>query len=195
MHGHGIEPLGEGVTQRDAFLAVRRRDTDLDQFVRGERAIGFRDQFLRDAGVADAYDGVQDVRPGFQVGPFASREGDRHRRIVAAPRQPNAAFQGHTSIDMPVLSEHARFVLERMEPDRHYDVHDVRAFVPDASVEGIREIMHELWVNRDVERIASSGWRRHRSAAGQKGTAGAKPVKLVKPEDLFDHDTFEDFFR
>jgi hypothetical protein len=65
---------------------------------------------------------------------------------------------------MYALSKDARFILDRMEPDRCYESLDLRAFVPDTSAEGLREVMHELWVNRQVERVGYSGGRRHRSA-------------------------------
>jgi hypothetical protein len=65
---------------------------------------------------------------------------------------------------MYALSKDAGFILDRMEPDRCYESLDLRAFVPDTSAEGLREVMHELWVNRQVERVGYSGWRRHRSA-------------------------------
>jgi hypothetical protein len=99
---------------------------------------------------------------------------------------------------MHTLSKAARFVLDRMEPDRRYDVLDLRAFVPNASAEGLREVMHELWINRQIERVGYSGWQRHRPAPGHLGVAPAadlRQTKVVKPEDLFDHDTFPDFFR
>ena len=109
---------------------------------------------------------------------------------------------------MHALSKNARLILDRMEGDRRYEVVDLRAFVPDASAEGLREVMHELWINRQVERVGYSGWRRHRSAPGHQGPVDAQPdalgvapdsgfgqTKVVKPEDLFDHDTFPDFFR
>jgi hypothetical protein len=109
---------------------------------------------------------------------------------------------------MHALSKDARFILDRMEGDRRYEVGDLRAFVPDASAEGLREVMHELWINRQVERVGYSGWRRHRSAPGDQGPLDAQPdvrgvapdsgfrqTKVVKPQDLFDHDTFQDFFR
>ena len=108
---------------------------------------------------------------------------------------------------MHALSKDARFILDRMEGDRRYEVLDLRDFVPDASAEGLREVMHELWINRHVERVGHSGWRRHRSAAGNQGPldaqregrgaapdSGLRQTKVVKPEDLFDHDTFRDFF-
>ena len=63
------------------------------------------------------------------------------------------------------LSENASLILGRMEPDCRYDLKELRAFVPDTSVERLREVMHELWVSRQVERVGYSGWRRHQSAA------------------------------
>lgn len=68
---------------------------------------------------------------------------------------------------MLALSEDARSILDRMEMDRYYDASDLRAFVPDASAEGLREVMHELWVNRHVERVGYSGWRRQHSTPVQ----------------------------
>jgi hypothetical protein len=109
---------------------------------------------------------------------------------------------------MHALSKDARFILDRMEPDRDYEALDLRALLPDASAEGFREVMHELWVNRHVERVGYSGWQRHRSAPAHEGPVntqhddqGVAPVsalrqiKVVKPEDLFDHGSFADFFR
>ena len=108
---------------------------------------------------------------------------------------------------MHALSKVARFVLDRMEPGRHYETLELRAFAPDASVEALREVMHELWVDRQVERVGYSGWQRHRSAppherpvdaqldARYVGEARFRQTKVVKPEDLFDHDSFTDFFR
>jgi hypothetical protein len=108
---------------------------------------------------------------------------------------------------MHALSKIARFVLDRMEPDRHYEMLELRALVPDASADGLREVMHELWVDRQVERVGYSGWQRHRSApphdrsvdaqldARHAARAGFGQTKVVKPEDFFDHDSFTDFFR
>jgi len=93
------------------------------------------------------------------------------------------------------LSEHATFILESMEPDRLYKPADLRAFLPDASVEVLREIMHELWIDRQVERVGPSGWRRHRSVPRQRPEPTSLEVQVVKPEDLFDHEPFADFFK
>jgi hypothetical protein len=109
---------------------------------------------------------------------------------------------------MQALSTLARFILDRMEPDRHYFASDLRAFVPNASAERLGEVMHELWVNRQVERVGYAGWQRHPSAPPNQKPVGAQrdardvaavsgrgQTKVVKPEDLFDHAVFEDFFR
>jgi hypothetical protein len=96
---------------------------------------------------------------------------------------------------MGPLSEHATFILESMEPDRRYEAQDLRAFVPDASVERLHEIMHELWINRQVERVGYSGWRRHRSAPPHRPQPVSREIQVVKPEDLFDYGTFADFFK
>ena len=111
-------------------------------------------------------------------------------------------------ITMQPLSALARFIRDRMEPDRHYEALDLRALVPDASAERLGEVMHELWVNRQVERVGFSGWQRHRSAPPNEQrvdtqpdvpdvapVSGCRQTKVVKPEDLFDHALFEDFFR
>ena len=99
---------------------------------------------------------------------------------------------------MHPLSEKARFIVDRMEPDRPYQPSDLRALAPGASVESLREVMHELWVNRQVERVGYAGWQRHRSAPplhAATSKSPAKQTKHVKPEDLFDHSTFAGFFK
>jgi hypothetical protein len=93
------------------------------------------------------------------------------------------------------LSEHAAFILESMEPHRLYKPVDLRALLPDASMEVLREIMHELWIDRQVERDGYSGWRRHLSVSRQRPQPGSVEVQVVKPEELFDHDPFADFFK
>ena len=96
---------------------------------------------------------------------------------------------------MHPLSESARFILDRMEPDRRYDAQDLRGFAPDASGERLREIMHELWIGRQVERDGYSGWRRHRSAPPHVSHSVSREIESVKPEDLFDYRAFADFFK
>lgn len=96
---------------------------------------------------------------------------------------------------MHSLSGDAIFILDHMESDRRYEPEDLRAFVPDTSVEHLRELMHELWINRQVERVGHSGWRRHRSAPSERPKPASGEVQAVKPEDLFDYATFGDFFK
>ena len=96
---------------------------------------------------------------------------------------------------MHPLSADARVILDRMEPDRRYEPQSLLALAPGASLEHLREIMHELWVNRRVERVGYSGWRRHRSAPAHAASPVSGQPEAVKPEDLFDHAAFEDFFK
>lgn len=106
---------------------------------------------------------------------------------------------------MPGLSRTAAEILDRMEPGTAYGASDLRTFAPDASPETLRELMHELWVNRRVERLGYAGWRISPStsaADGRMPTAVRAPdaqvaskPKPVKPEELFDHDRFSGFFK
>ena len=108
---------------------------------------------------------------------------------------------------MHALTKDARFILDRMESDRSYGAANLRALVPHVSAEQFREVMHELWVNRHVERLGSSGWQRRRSAPPHEvdaqpdagdvvaPTSGCRQTKVVKPEELFDHGSFGEFFR
>jgi hypothetical protein len=100
-----------------------------------------------------------------------------------------------TELAMHPLSEYARVILDRMEPDRRYEPQDLRAFVPDTSSERLREIMHELWINRQVERAGYSGWRRHQSAPPHLPPPASREIQAVKTDDLFDHAPFADFFK
>ena len=112
---------------------------------------------------------------------------------------------------MPATSAHAADILEQMEPDLGYELSELREFVPGLSMEGLREVMHELWIGRQVERFRDSGWRRVRSTCGSQeasrspvnrgsvntGAPDAAPGQngTVKPEDLFDHGSFAGFFK
>lgn len=108
---------------------------------------------------------------------------------------------------MRALTKDARLILDRMEPDRRYEASALRALLPHVSAEGFREVMHELWVHRQVERAEFSGWQRRQSAPAHQSPVDAqhdgggvswtpgRQTKVVKPEDLFDHGTFADFFR
>jgi hypothetical protein len=113
---------------------------------------------------------------------------------------------------MHALSEIATTILERMDPNRSYESSELRALVPGTSAESLRELMHELWVKRYVERCGYSGWRRDQSTcsvqASPESEGGMNPMpgrspqdlvhsqtEAVRPEDLFDHDSFAGFFK
>ena len=100
------------------------------------------------------------------------------------------------------LSSQALAILQQMDPNRGYEPRELRAFAPHLTLEGLQEVMRELWVARQVERIGYSGWRRERSAtshAPARSTADhrstASRPRQVKPEDLFDHNAFEGLFK
>jgi hypothetical protein len=113
---------------------------------------------------------------------------------------------------MHALSEIAMTILERMDPNRTYEPLELRELLPDTSPESLRELMHELWVKRYVERCGYSGWRRDESTCSVQarpdsegrmnpmaGRSGQDLVlsqtEPVRPEELFDHDSFAGFFK
>jgi len=110
-----------------------------------------------------------------------------------------------SNIAMNALSGDARSILNRMEPKRRYEVPDLRGFAPDISAESLLALMHELWINRLVERVGQSAWQRYRSVPDHNGALNKRSdavprsafqqTEVVRPEDLFDHDAFRDFFR
>jgi len=73
----GVGPGGERIDQRGTLLAVCAADPHLDQLVRRERAIGFGDNSIGEAGLPDLDDRFERVRASFQCGSFARCEG-RH---------------------------------------------------------------------------------------------------------------------
>lgn len=87
MHRDGIRRGGDGLPGRYALIAIGGLDSDLDQFVRGERAIDLGDHTGCRPGMADADEGVERVRAGFEVRAFARREIDRHARILIGARR------------------------------------------------------------------------------------------------------------
>jgi len=104
------------------------------------------------------------------------------------------------------LTARAKSILEQMEVHRSYEPKELRAFAPEMTLEAVQDVMRELWVQRQVERVGYSGWRRERSpspasepprdgANRRNAATGATRSKQVKPEDLFDHSEFEDMFR
>jgi hypothetical protein len=96
---------------------------------------------------------------------------------------------------MHSLSEHASLILGRMQPERLYTPQDLRTFLRDFTVERVREVMHELWINRQVERVEYVGWRRCTSSDLPQPAPVSGDVQIVKPEELFDHGRFADFFK
>lgn len=99
---------------------------------------------------------------------------------------------------MPSLTARAAEILQQMETNLGYEMQELRRFAPDLSLEALRELMRELWIERHVERFGYSGWRRVRAVSSRHDSSGdpsSGPVKIVKPEDLFDHDSFSGFFK
>jgi hypothetical protein len=114
---------------------------------------------------------------------------------------------------MQDLSSEAAALLVSMEPNRAYEAAELQALFRDTSVDGLREILHELWVNRCVERFGYTGWRRQVSTCaskyapdpqscvscpivrsclqGIKQTAG----DVVRPEPLLDEPAFAGMFK
>lgn len=96
---------------------------------------------------------------------------------------------------MSALSARAAAILDLMEPEQGYDAAEVRAFAPDLTPDALREVMHELWIARHVERYKGAGWRRVRMVRPRQPDVASLRVGRVKPEDLFDHDSFADVFK
>jgi hypothetical protein len=109
---------------------------------------------------------------------------------------------------MQPLSAAAAAILDHMEPRRPYDGAELQALLPNTSMDGVRDLMHELWLKRRVERFGYSAWRRHESTPvsslspddGRRTVrefqyvpvAGSRPVR---PEDLFDYSAFDGIFK
>jgi len=54
-------------------------------------------------------------------------------------------------------------LLERMEWDQAYELFTLHAMFPNTSRDSLREALHALWIDRRVERVGVSGWRRQES--------------------------------
>lgn len=103
------------------------------------------------------------------------------------------------------LTATASAILEHMEPNGTYDAQQLRRFAPDLNLEGLHEVMRELWVQRQVERVGPAAWRRHRSMSPAvetprpdretRGGAERGRKAQLRPEDLFDHSGFEGLFK
>jgi hypothetical protein len=104
--------------------------------------------------------------------------------------QPDVGISGQPSTD------YARVILERMEPDSVYRPQDLLAFAPELGVERLRAVMHELWIGREVERAGDAGWRRVRSRPPhRRDSPSSGAVEHVRPDELFDHAAFAEFFK
>ena len=63
-------------------------------------------------------------------------------------------------------------ILDVMEWDRSYEAATLKGMFPDISMDTLREALHELWIDRHVERVGASGWKRYESRwDGQPVTA------------------------
>ena len=54
-------------------------------------------------------------------------------------------------------------ILRVMEWDRAYEALTLQALCPNTSMDALREALHVLWIERRVERVGASGWRRQES--------------------------------
>ena len=57
----------------------------------------------------------------------------------------------------------AAAILDIMEEERAYEATALKAMFPDISMDTLREALHVLWIERRVERVGTSGWRRFES--------------------------------
>jgi hypothetical protein len=55
-------------------------------------------------------------------------------------------------------------LLDVMEWNRAYEAVTLHAMFPNTSMDSLREALHALWIDRRVERVGMSGWRRQESA-------------------------------
>jgi hypothetical protein len=54
-------------------------------------------------------------------------------------------------------------ILDVMEWGRCYEAGTLKAMFPDISMDTLREALHALWIDRHVERVGVSGWKRYES--------------------------------
>ena len=57
----------------------------------------------------------------------------------------------------------AAAILDVMEQEREYEATALKSMFPDISMDTLREALHALWIERRVERVGVSGWRRFES--------------------------------
>jgi hypothetical protein len=66
-------------------------------------------------------------------------------------------------------------VLDVMESDRAYDELSLQALCPNTSMDSLREALHALWIDRHIERVGASGWRRQESRWDGRPPEAAQP--------------------
>jgi hypothetical protein len=66
-------------------------------------------------------------------------------------------------------------VLRVMEWGRAYEARALQAFCPNTSMDALREALHVLWIERRVERVGASGWRRQESRWDGRPREGFQP--------------------
>ena len=54
-------------------------------------------------------------------------------------------------------------ILRVMECGRTFEARTRQALCPNTSMDALREALHVLWIERRVERVGASGWRRQES--------------------------------
>jgi hypothetical protein len=69
-------------------------------------------------------------------------------------------------------------LLDLMEWDRTYEAVALHAMFPNTSMDRLREALHELWIDRHVERVGVSGWRR------QESRCDGRPVPVPSESTL-----------
>ena len=67
-------------------------------------------------------------------------------------------------------------ILDVMEWDRSYEATSLKAMFPDISMDTLREALHALWIERRVERVGASGWRRFESTWDGRPAAASAPA-------------------
>lgn len=83
-----------------------------------------------------------------------------------------------------------------MEAGPTYNAAELMAVADDLNIEALREVMRELWIAYEVERVGDDRWRRVLRAAGDREAGDAAALRVgVKPEELFDHDAFAEWFK
>jgi hypothetical protein len=113
---------------------------------------------------------------------------------------------------MQALSSDATAILEVMEPNRLYKASELCARFSELSMDALRDIMHELWVKRHVERHGHLGWLRQQTTCASEYAQDPRSCvhcriarscshyvppaesQAVRPEQLFDHESFPGLF-